>query len=87
MQLKMVFYHMPEGFNDKQRTQNRILQNTNYTLQYDGRLYILVQLGPINQNRRIIKLLEELTENDFLNDSVKSQITLTDEDLQAFKSK
>jgi hypothetical protein len=94
------FYHMREGFNDKTKDhKTEFCKYYRITpLQYDELKkaksaayygFILVQLGVLNQWKHeadeAIKVLEELTENEFLNDSVKSQITLTDEDLQAIQ--
>lgn len=94
------FYHMREGFNDKTKDhKTEFCKYYRITpLQYDELKkaksaayygFILVQLGILTQWKHeadeAIKTLEELTGNEFLNDSVKSQISLTDEDLQAIQ--
>jgi len=96
------FYHMREGFNDKTKNQKTEFCNYYRIapLQYDELKkakdekyfgFLLVQLGILtqwkNEAEEAIKMLEQLTENEFLNDSVKSQFSLNSEDLEAVKNK
>lgn len=96
------FYHMQEGFNDKSvnhkeyfcdyyRVSPAQYDELKRAKEQDYFGFLLVKLGVLEQWRNeaeeAIKSLELLTGDEFINDSVKSQFSLSDDDLKAIEVK